>query len=1117
MDELLNEFLIETTENISELDGQLVRLEQNPNDPELLGNIFRLVHTIKGTCGFLGLPRLEAVAHAAENVLDKFRDGKMQVSPGAVTLILEALDRIKLILAGLEQTEAEPEGDDGALIEALNRLSETGEAAPSEPLAMQQSTVKAVLSPEVEDEVVAETEAAEAAAPSGTLWKRLGGLSSIDAVIDVYYGKVLGDPVLQPLFAGTVLEVIQGHQRDYLSEIAGGLDKCHADDPRLGHPQLGAPGLAESHFTTLAVYFRESLQALEIDAATVDEFMALLEATREQILEATAAPAEAAAGPAPEAPSAAQETSVATQTIRVHVELLETLMTMVSELVLSRNQLMQILRGRDDDSEFEAPLQRLSHVTTELQEGVMKTRMQPIGNAWAKLPRIVRDLSIELNKKIELQMLGADTELDRQVLELIRDPLTHMVRNSADHGIEVPAERRAAGKPDTGTVTLNAFHQGGHIIIEISDDGRGLDVAKIKDKAVKNGLVSEAELEGLSDQQIQQFIFKPGFSTADRVTSVSGRGVGMDVVRTNIERIGGNVELKSTAGKGSKFVIKIPLTLAIVSALLVESAGERFAIPQISVLELVRASSNSEQTIEYINDTPVLRLRNRLLPLVSLRSLMQLDAPESAGASLYERVGGATAIQATVELFYDKVLADEPLRRFFENVDIDALKLSQRAFFAKALGGPDGYTGADLPAAHRHLVADGLNDEHFDRVARHLDEALGELGVEAGLRQQVLAVVAGTRDQVLDREAKTAGGPMDQRFIVVTQVGAYTFGIIVDRVFDTEEIVVKPVVPILRDISLFSGNTILGDGSVIMILDPNGIAAASGEVTMQDADAAERAAGHEARGDDKTALLLFKAGDETVKAVPLALVARLEEFESDKIEFTNGQPVVQYRGKLMPLVNAVPGYEMRQGGRQPVLVFSDIDRSMGLLVDEIVDIVEEVLEVQQASSTPGVTGSTIIAGQATELIDAGYFLTQAFGDWFGRAADGNSQRRRVLIVDDSPFFRNLLTPLLQATGYEVTSVESADKALQLCEAGADFEVIVSDIDMPEMNGFEFAEAVRNGSRWQDMPLVALSSLTTPEAIERGREVGFTDYVAKSDRDALLETLAQTIAATGGAA
>ncbi len=709
MDELLNEFLIETTENISELDGQLVRLEQNPNDPELLGNIFRLVHTIKGTCGFLSLPRLEAVAHAAENVLDKFRDGKMQVSPGAVTLILEALDRIKLILAGLEQTEAEPEGDDGALIEALNRLSETGEAAPSEPPAMQQSTVKAVLSPEVEDEVVAETEAAEAAeaaAPSGTLWKRLGGLSSIDAVIDVYYGKVLGDPVLQPLFAGTVLEVIQGHQRDYLSEIAGGLDKCHADDPRLGHPQLGAPGLAESHFTTLAVYFRESLQALEIDAATVDEFMALLEATREQILEATAAPAEAAAGPAPEAPSAAQETSVATQTIRVNVELLETLMTMVSELVLSRNQLMQILRGRDDESEFEAPLQRLSHVTTELQEGVMKTRMQPIGNAWAKLPRIVRDLSIELNKKIELQMLGADTELDRQVLELIRDPLTHMVRNSADHGIEVPAERRAAGKPDTGTVTLNAFHQGGHIIIEISDDGRGLDVAKIKDKAVKNGLVSEAELEGLSDQQIQQFIFKPGFSTAERVTSVSGRGVGMDVVRTNIERIGGNVELKSMAGKGSKFVIKIPLTLAIVSALLVESAGERFAIPQISVLELVRASGNSEQTIEYINDTPVLRLRNQLLPLVELRSLMQLHAPGSAEASLYERVGGASAVQAMVALFYDKVLADERLRPIFENVDVDALKVSQRAFFAETLGGADGHNGEDLRAAHLHPFAD---------------------------------------------------------------------------------------------------------------------------------------------------------------------------------------------------------------------------------------------------------------------------------------------------------------------------------------------------------------------------------------------------------------------------
>ena len=382
-------------------------------------------------------------------------------------------------------------------------------------------------------------------------------------------------------------------------------------------------------------------------------------------------------------------------------------MTLVSELVLTRNQLLQLARTQENNS-FAVPLQRLSHITSDLQEGVMKTRMQPIGNAWNKLPRLVRDLSREMDKKIELIMLGADTELDRQVLELIKDPLTHMVRNSGDHGLESPAERRAAGKPETGHITLNAYHEGGHIIIEIADDGRGLPLDRIRAKVLKNGLATEAELAGMSETQLQRFIFRAGFSTAAVVTAVSGRGVGMDVVKTNIEKIGGTIDLKSVPGAGTTFTIKIPLTLAIVSALIVEAGGERFAIPQISVVELVRAQkeagrghneAGSEIVIERINDTPVLRLRDRLLPLVNLNDLLALG----------------------------------------ESKNDD--------------------TGA---------------------------------------------------------------------YIVVAQVGASSLGIIVDRVFDTEEIVVKPVAPILRHVTMFSGNTILGDGSVIMILDPNGIARGTG-------------------------------------------------------------------------------------------------------------------------------------------------------------------------------------------------------------------------------------------------------------------------------------------------
>jgi two-component system chemotaxis sensor kinase CheA len=874
MDDLLREFLTESNESLATLDQELVKLERNPNDPGLLSNIFRLVHTVKGTCGFLGLPRLERTAHAGENVLGKLRDGELEVTPVAVSLILESLDRIKFLLGALEANGTEPEGSDEELTTRLNAFADGKLVQPATASAPAASEVASSPTPNAEPEREPEPEpVATEAAPM---------------------------PEAAPVAA--------------VAAIA----------------------------------------------------------------------AAAAASGVPAGPAEAKESAVAAQSIRVNVDLLENLMTMVSELVLTRNQLLQILRSQKD-SEFGAPLQRLNHVTSELQEGVMKTRMQPIGSAWGKLPRLIRDLSHELGKKIELEMRGADTELDRQVLELIKDPLTHMVRNSADHGLEPPAARKAVGKPEVGRIMLNAFHEGGHIIIEIADDGRGLALDKIRAKAIANGLCTEAEAAGLTDQQVAQFIFKAGLSTAAKVTNVSGRGVGMDVVKTNIEKIGGTIELKTAAGKGSTFVIKIPLTLAIVSALIVECAGERFAIPQIAVLELVRAAQGAENTIERVKGAPFLRLRNRLLPLVNLKNLLQLN--------------------------------------------------------------------------------DGAGDT-------------------------------------------------TESFIVVTQVGTNTFGIMVDRVFDTEEIVVKPVAPILRDIPIFSGNTILGDGSVIMILDPNGIASRAGERST-DTVAADSQTTHQVRNDDRATLLIFRAGDHTQKAVPLALVSRLEEVDSKTIELSNGRPVVQYRGKLMPLIAVDGMHQLRSEGQQPILVFADGMRSMGLMVDEILDIVEERLKIELKTDRPGLMGSAIISSKATELIDTQYYLTMAFQDWFGTPAgtgfgELEEAPKKVLLVDDSPFFRNLLGPLLMVAGYDVTTAESADEALVLCEEGKDFDVIVSDIEMPGMNGFDFAAAVRANSRWQATPLLALTSHTSARDLERGRQAGFIDYIAKSDRDGLLGSLSQTI-------
>ncbi|WP_404384108.1 chemotaxis protein CheW [Caenispirillum salinarum] len=974
MDDLLSEFLTETSESLSTLDVELVNLEQNPNDRDILSNIFRLVHTIKGTCGFLGLPRLESLAHAAENVLGKFRDGELEVTPAAVTLILTSIDRIKEILAHLEQTEQEPEGTDDDLKTQLNAAAEG----------------------RLEEHQAGAAETEQPADDAGA--DDAGG-----AAEDVGGGPVLSDagfPVAAELLAEVEAATASGKKArseyELAAEMAAEMEKEAAgkEGAAAAPPPKDEPKEQKAEAKPPAPAAKPPAKAAQPPAKQG---------------------AGGGGGPGPE--KKGSEPSIASQSIRVSVELLENLMTLVSELVLTRNQLLQMVRGRDD-SEFTAPLQRLSHITSDLQEGVMKTRMQPIGNAWAKLPRIVRDLSIEMGKKIDLQMYGAETELDRQVLELIKDPLTHMVRNSADHGLEDTEGRIAAGKPETGVVKLNAYHEGGHIIIEISDDGRGLNIDKIREKAIMNGLATEAEMDNLTDQQVAQFIFKAGLSTAEKVTSVSGRGVGMDVVRTNIERIGGTVELKTWPGKGSTFTIKIPLTLAIVSALIVECAHERFAIPQISVLELVRVTKNSETGIEMISDAPVLRLRDRLLPLVSLGNLLKLRKK-----TVHEEV-------------------------------------------------------EDLIDTHDGVPADKAGGKH------------------------------GKGDTA------NADGDISETFIVVTQVGTYTFGIIVDRVFDTEEIVVKPVAPILRHISMFSGNTILGDGSVIMILDPNGIATATGEVTMGTGTATEAAAQHDARGDDRTSLLVFRAGGKDLKAVPLALVARLEEVDCATVEHSYGKPVVQYRGQLMPLVTVNQGYEIPEEGRQPVLVFSDRDRSMGLVVDEIVDIVEDRLKVELKADKPGVIGTAIIGEKATDVIDTGYYLTQAFGDWFGNPDESApslaSGKKRVLLVDDSPFFRNLLTPLLSVAGYDVTSVDGPQRALEMREQGHDFDAIISDIEMPGMDGFGFAEAVRADGRWADLPMVALSSHATQKDFERGRQVGFDDYVTKFDRDALLETLKATL-------
>ncbi len=851
MDELLGEFLTETNEGLDQLDVELVRFEQDPNNAAMLNTIFRLVHTVKGTCGFLGLARLAKLAHAAETLMGQYRDGA-PVTVEGVSVILKSIDRIKTILEGLERDGVEPAGSDADLIGKLQALALDDEVSPSSGEAI----------PDVRASVPTTLERA---------WREAPG------------------PDME------LAEPVEAH--------GGGAD---------------ANG-RESHARA--------------------------------------------------------------QTVRVSVDTLEHLMTTVSELVLTRNQLLDLVR-RTGDSQFKSPLQRLSNVTAELQEGIMKARMQPIANAWQKLPRLVRELSLDLDKKIELDMTGGDTELDRQVLEMIKDPLTHMIRNSADHGIESPAERARAGKAETGRIRLSAYQQGGYIVIEVADDGRGLDAQRIRAKAHENGLATLAELDRLSDSDTYKFIFRPGFSTANAVSGISGRGVGMDVVRNNIELIGGTVDLKSTSSAGTTFVIKIPLTLAIMAALIVEAAGHRFAIPQFSVIELVRTGNSSGHQVEVINDTAVLRLRDKLLPLLDLAQLLKLEG----ASSMFDRLG----------------------------------------------------TG-------------------------------------------ILTVA-------------------------VMQIGARLFGVLVDSVFRTEEIVVKPMSSLLRHVSMFSGNTILGDGSVIMIIDPNALGSlvGSGDAQVEMSHAPE---GSIATGNDgKTALLLFRAGSPSLKAVPLSLITRLEEIDFEAIERCNGEDVVQYRGVLMPIVYVETEAGKRHAGVQPVVVFTEGDLHVGLAVDEIVDIVEEKLAIELEADTPGVIGAAIVRGKAVGIIDVSHYLGHGLGQRLAAKFEEAERAAKLLLIDDSQFFRNMLAPLLAVRGYDVTLAGSAEEALALNEKGANFDLIVSDLDMPGMDGIALAERLKGDPAWGNIPLIALSSHSNPRLIERSRAAGFVSYVGKFDRQKLIHAI-----------
>ena len=805
--DIVQEFLVESYENLDRLDRDLVGLEKNPQDQDALAGVFRTIHTIKGTCGFLGFGKLEKVAHVGENLLTRLRDGHLTLNAEITTALLSMVDAVRQMLKEIGSTGQDGDLDYPELRETLTRLQSSGvksvgptpesaatttEPEPLPALEAASSSFAPERAPETKPKQETLTTEAEAAPPPAPRRK------SDDAPRKATRGKIGGVMVERGMVQA--------------SDIARALEVQERGDRRRLGEILVDLGLAKPEDVLAA----------------------------QQILEAKAR-------------------DTAPETIRVGVHLLDKLMTLVGELVLARNQLVQLTSGLED-TPLVGVSERLNLIATELQGEVMKTRMQPIGNIWAQFPRTVRDVALGCGKQVNIEMEGKETELDKTIIEAIKDPLTHLVRNAVDHGIELPAERATAGKDNSGRLTLRAFHEGGQVNIEISDDGAGLNASRIRKKAVERGIVNAEQSARMNDREIFNLIFLPGFSTAEKVTNVSGRGVGMDVVKTNVERIGGTVDVQSIMGQGTTVRVKIPLTLAIVPALVVTCGGERYAIPQVSLLELLQIERDEAgKGVEMVHGAPVCRLRERLLPLV------------------------------------------------------------------------------------------------------YLDREL----------------------QLADAGAGRAAGQSDAVNVVVLQADERRFELVVDEIIDTEEIVVKPLGKHLKTAKIFAGASIMGDGKVALILDVLGPAQRAHVVAEATRQAqTEKAAEAAGMAEEKQTFLLFTGPGDARMAIPLSTLARLEEFPVAQVEMSGGQWATQYRGQILPLIRLNVVLEERrnrkrvlesapelESGPIRVLVLSRGERSYGLVVERILDIVEDLANVRSPATRAAVLYSAVIGERITELLD----------------------------------------------------------------------------------------------------------------------------------------------------
>jgi two-component system chemotaxis sensor kinase CheA len=715
-------------------------------------------------------------------------------------------------------------------------------------------------------------------------------------------------------------------------------------------------------------------------------------------------------------------------TVRIHVDMLDKLMVQAGELVQVRNR--YLLSVDDSDSVSRSISKRLDMVTSDLQDTIIRTRMQPIGKILGKFPRIVRELGNKLGKRIEITITGSEAELDRTILESLADPMTHMIRNCCDHAIETPEERVRAGKPETGQITLAAYHEAGRVNVEIRDDGRGMDPELVRKKVLDNQLKTAAELDGMSEREILDLIFLPGFTTVDEATDVSGRGVGMDVVKTQINRLGGSFDIDSTVGKGTTIYLRLPLTLAIIPCLIVTVGENRFAIPQINLEELVCLYDEDVKTkIECAHDQEVYRLRDRLLPMVRLSEVLTRPTPFTR------------EVRAEITEKYRK----------------------------------------DQERAWQSYV-DAGGEENGSEFTQSLNFA-------------------------------------------VLKAGNGRFGLIVDQILGTEEIVVKPMHWTVKSLSIYSGTTIMGDGKTALILDVEGMAAHTGIILDDRSERAEKDVHKETEDENVHTVLLFKYGAKEQFAMSLTLIRRVEPFSISDIEQVGEREYVTVDGtstlliRLDRALSVSPAVEREE---MFLILPKYIKRPVALLASSLIDIEKTPIELNVDSYVgDGLLGTAVVRDSMTLFIDI-YRLTEMIEpewfadrrmDMFGTAGPPPDSPKRILLLEDGLFFRHLVKGYLEADGYQVTAAENGQVGLD-CMNEFQFDLIVSDLDMPVMDGWEFLKRVREGADVlfpaKDIPAMALTALDSESDRKRAMECGFNRYEVKIERESFLTSVAELL-------